>query len=57
MSLSTALGDILRVNLTVQMELMHWNQDKWEAIPSNNRVQGCLRFSDKQLIYSTWRVR
>ena len=34
MSLTAALGDILKVNLTVQMELMHWNQDKLEAIPS-----------------------
>ena len=28
MSLTAALGDILKVNLTIQMELMHWNQDK-----------------------------
>ena len=51
-------GDILKVNLTIQMELRHWNQDKWEAIPSKIHVrEGCLRFSDKQLIYSIWRVR
>ena len=51
-------GEILKVNLTIQMEIRHWNQDKWEAILSKNRVrEGYLRFSDKQLIYSTWRVR
>ena len=36
MSITAALGDILNVNLTIQMELMHWNQDKWEAFPSKN---------------------
>ena len=25
-------GEILKVNLSIQMELRHWNQDKWEAI-------------------------
>ena len=39
MSLTAALGDILKVHLTVRMELMHWNQDKWEAILSKNHVQ------------------
>ena len=34
MSLTAALGDILKLNLTVQMEIRHWKQDKWEAIPS-----------------------
>ena len=33
-SLTAALGDILKVNLTMRMELRHWNPDKWEAIPS-----------------------
>ena len=43
--------------MTIHMELRHWNQDKWEAISSKNHVrEGCLRFSDKQLIYSTWHV-
>ena len=52
------LGDILKVNLTIQMELRHWDSDKWEVILSKNHVrEGCLRFSDKQLIYSTLRVR
>ena len=23
-------GDILKVNLTIQMELRHWSQDKWD---------------------------
>ena len=46
------------MNLTIQMELMHWNQDRWDVIPSKNHVrEGCPRFSDKQLIYSTWPVR
>ena len=46
-------GDILKVSLTIQMELRHWNQNKWETITIKNHVrEGCLRFSDKQLIYS-----
>ena len=47
-------SDILKVDLIIWMALRHWNQDKWEAIPSKNHVrEECLRFSDKQLIYST----
>ena len=49
MSLTAALDDILKVNLTIQMELIHWDQDKWEAIPSKNHVQGCLWFSDNKI--------
>ena len=43
-------GAILKVNLIIQMEPRHWSQDKWEAIPSKNIREGCLRFSDKLLI-------
>ena len=57
-SFTAALGGILIVNLTIQMALKYWNQDKCEAIPRKNHVrEGCLRFLNKQLIYSIWRVR